>query len=116
HPGQAFVRNLQLDAAGRVGLDEVHVLPGNDTRWDLLEQRTKRERRHHSLGEPPDGAPRAHVHGQDVERQVVIDWCGVDFDVVHADDLASVDVDDLLIQQVAFQKEDTVGGGVSIPV
>ena len=35
--GDAFGGNLEADAAGRVGLDQVDGLPGNVTRWDALQ-------------------------------------------------------------------------------
>ena len=45
HLREAFVGNLQLDPAGRVGLEQIDELPRDDARRNLLEQRAQRERR-----------------------------------------------------------------------
>ena len=37
-------------------------------------------------------------------------------DIIHADDLAAVDIDDLLIEQVAFKKKQTFGAVCIWPV
>ena len=63
---EAFVRDLQLDAPRRVGLEQVDELPGDDARRNLLEQRAQRERRDDALREAADGAARADVDRDDV--------------------------------------------------
>ena len=65
--------------------------------------------------EPADGAARADVHGDDVEHEVAVDRRRVELDVVDADDLAAVDVDDLLIEQVALEQQHAVGRRCTVP-
>src|SRR5205823_12682156 len=118
---EPFVGDLQLHPAGWVGFEEVDVLPRNDARWNLVEQRPQREGGDDALGEAANRASRADVDGDDVQREMAVDGGRVDLDVVHSDDLAAVDVDDLLIEQVALEEQDAVrwhvvvpGGGVGI--
>ena len=61
-------------------------------------------------------APRAPTStGDDVEQQVAVDRRRLELDVVDAHDLAAVDVDDLLIEQVALQQQHAVGRRRSAP-
>ena len=115
HLRQPFVRDLELHAARRVGLDQIHVLPGDHARRDLLEQRTKRERRDDAFGEAPDGAASADVDREQGERHVIVDGRRVELDVVHPDDFAAMDVDDLLIEEVALEQQHAVGHVVGLP-
>ena len=110
-----FVGDLQLHAARRIGFEQIDELPRDDARRDLLEQRAQRERRHDALRQPPDRAARADVDRDDVQEQVAVDRRRVELDVVDADDLAAVHVDDLLIEQVALQQQDAVGRRDSAP-
>jgi len=48
------------------------------------------------------------VHRHDVQQQVTVDRRRFDLDVVDAHDLAPVDVDDLLIEQIAFEEQHAV--------
>jgi hypothetical protein len=56
------MRNLQPDAAGGIGLDEVHEVPGNIARRDAQEQDPKDSRWDHPFEQAANGAPRAHIH------------------------------------------------------
>ena len=47
--GEAFVGDLQLDAARRIGLEQIDELPRDDARRNPLEQRPQRERRDDAL-------------------------------------------------------------------
>ena len=105
---EPFVDDLQLDAARRIGLEQIDVLPRDDARRNLLEQRAQRERGHDALAQAADGAARADVDGDDVQRDVAVDRRRVELDVVDADDLAAVDVDDLLIEQIALEQQHAV--------
>ena len=46
---------------------------------------------------------------------MAVDGRGVELDVVDADDLPPVDVDDLLVEQIALEEQDTVRGRVFLP-
>ena len=113
--GEPFVRDLQLDAARRIGFEEVDELPGDDARRDLFEQEPQRERGDDALREAADRASRADVHGDDVQQHVAVDRRRFELDVVHANDLAAVDVDDLLIEKIALEQQDAVRRGVRAP-
>ena len=106
---QTFVGDLQLDAAGRVGFEQIDVLPRDHPRRNPLEQRPQRERRHDALRQAADGAAGADVHRDDADQEVAVDRRRFELDVVDADDLAAVDVDDLLIEQVALEQQHAVG-------
>ena len=108
HPGEAFVGDLQLDAAGRVGLEQVDELPRDDARRNALEQRPQRERGHDAFGQAADRATRADIDRHHVQQHVAVDRRRFELDVVDADDLAAVDVDDLLIEEVALEQENAV--------
>ena len=66
--------------------------------------------------EPADGAAGADVDGDDVEQQVAVDRRRLELDVVDADDLAAVDVDDLLVEQVALEQQHAVGRREALPL
>src|SRR5207247_5227717 len=80
-----------------------------------LEQRAQRKRRYQTLHETSDGAARPDVDRDDVEEEMAVDGRRVELDVVDADDFAAVNVDDLLIEEVALEKKDAVGGRERVP-
>ena len=106
---------LSLTRRARIGLEQVDVGPRDHPRRDFLEERAKRERRHDALRQTADGAARADVHGDDRERDVAVDGRRIELDVVDADDFAAVDVDDLLVEEVALEKQHAVGGSRALP-
>ena len=114
--GQTLVGDLQFDAARRIGFEQVDELPGDDARRNPLEQGAQRERRHDALREPADGAAGADVDRDDVEQQVAVDRRRLELDVVDPDHLAAVDVDDLLIEEVALEQQQAVGGRETLPL
>ena len=59
--GQAIERDLQLDAAGGINLDEVNKFPRNHPRRNLRQQRTAARRRE-PLPSAGGGWPRARPH------------------------------------------------------
>ena len=114
--GKPFVRDLQLDAPGRIRFEEIDVLPGDHPRRDLVQQGAQRKRRDETFGEPADGASGPDVHGHDGERDMAVERRRIELDVVDADDLAAVHIDDLLIEEVALQQQLAVGRDVRLPV
>ena len=113
---QPFVGDLQLDAPRRVGLEQIDELPRDDARRNLLEQRAQRERRHDALAEAADRAAGADVHRDDVQHHVAVERRRVELDVVDADDLPAVDVDDLLVEEVALEQQHAVRRRVALPL
>ena len=67
---------------------------------------------HDAFRQATDRAARADVHRDDVQQQVTVDRRRFELDVVDAHDLAAVDVDDLLIEEVALEQQDAVGRDV----
>ncbi len=108
HLRQPFVGDLQLHAPGRIGLDEVDVLPGDDAWRNLLEQGAQREGGNEPLHQPPHRAAGPDVDREHVELDVAVGRVRVELDVVDPHDLAPVDVDDLLVEQVALEQQHAV--------
>ena len=96
--GEARVRDAQLDRRD-AGLDRVDVLPVDvalrGRQPDVAGQDAERP----LDPEAPQQAGRADVHRDQVEHAVDI----VETEVVDAHDLAAVDVDDLLVEEVGAQ-------------
>src|ERR1019366_215619 len=102
---QPIEGNLQLDAAGGISLDEVNKFPGDHARRNFGEKQVQYCGRDYALQQPAHRSPRAHVHRANLEHNVVVPSLLVDVNVIDPHNLASVDVDDLLIEQVALQQE-----------
>ena len=98
--GEAGVRDAQLDRGDR-RLERVHVLPVDVALRDAR-RRLRAMRPAGALEpEPPQQAGGADVDGDEVQRALDL----VEAQVVDPDDLAAVDVDDLLVQQVAPEQD-----------
>ena len=65
--GQAFVRDLQLHAAGGIGLDKIDKIPGNTARGNSAQQRVQRRLRRHPAQQAADGPARAHIDRVDAQ-------------------------------------------------
>jgi hypothetical protein len=106
---------MMSDAAGRVGLDEVDGLPWDVARRDALQPGGERTSRHHSLEQAADGAARARIDKGNAQVQaegrsrVAVEG---QLDIVNADHLAAVHVDDLLVEQVALQQQHALAAGI----
>ena len=97
--------NAQLHPAGGIGLDQVHEFPGNDARRDLGQQHVQRHGGHHSRQQSAHRSPRAYIHPGHLQRDVLIHRHRIEVHIVYPHHLAAVDVDDLLVQQVAAQQQ-----------
>ena len=107
--GQAVVRNLQLHPTRRIGFDEVDELPRNDAAAESCSSSAcSADERHHALQQPAHRAARADVDRADLQDEMSVAALFVDVDVVHAHDLAPMNVDDLLVEQVALQQEQPI--------
>ncbi len=129
--GQAFVRNLEFDAARGIGFDEVDKTPGNGARRNFFEQDMEGGARRKAPQQAANRAANADIDGLDAEGGMQVSAFGrrvdLQVDVVHANDFASVNVDDLLIEKIAFEQEEAfsavgerplggIGGGVNVRV
>ena len=116
--GQAFVRDFELDAARGIGFDEIDKTPGDGAGRNSLEQDVESGAGCEAAQQAADGAAGADIDGMNAQDGMRASGLGegvdLEFDVVDADDFAPVNVDDLLIEEVAFEKEEAfgaVGGG-----
>ena len=88
---------------------QVDVLPRDHARRNLLEQRAQREGGHDPLARAAGCAPRAPTSTATTSSSdVAVDRRRVELDVVDAHDLAAVDVDDLLVEEVALEQQHAV--------
>jgi hypothetical protein len=76
---------------------------------NLTQQSPERSDRNHALEQAADRAPRANIHRTDAEHGMPGSKVLVQFDVIDANHFASMNVDDLLVEQVARQQEQTFG-------
>ncbi len=105
HLGEALVLDAQLDAAGRIDLDDVDELPWNAVCLELARERLQRGAGQHSPEDLANGSAQADLdldHAQQVSRALAHP---LQIDIVDADDLAAVNVDDLAVDQVLLQVE-----------
>jgi hypothetical protein len=105
HLGQPLVLDAQLDAARRIDLDDVDKLPGNAAEGELARELFQRGARQQALEDAAEGAAQPHLdlgHAQQVSRALAHP---LQIDVVDADHLAAVNVDDLAVDQVLLQVE-----------
>jgi hypothetical protein len=116
--GEAFVGDLEFDAARGIGFDEIDKTPGDVAGRNFLKQEVKSGAGRETAEKAADGAANADIDGLDAEDGVRVTGFGegvdLQVDIVDADDFASVNIDDLLIEEVAFEKEQSfgaVGGG-----
>ena len=104
-PGQALVCDLEFDAARGIGLDQIHEVPRNDARRDFVEQQVQRLPWNYTFQQAPHRASRAHVHFGNLQDEVIVAALLLHVDVVHANDFASVDIDNLLVEQVVLEHQ-----------
>ena len=129
--GQTLVRDFEFDAARGVGFDKVNETPGDGAGRNSLEQGVERSAGREASQKTPDGAADANVDRLDAQDRMRVSGFdhGVDLkiDIVDADDFASVNVNDLLIEEIAFEQEQAfgavggrpvrgIGGGVNVGV
>ena len=113
---QAVERNLQLDPARRIGLDKINEFPRDHPRRNFGQSSLQRRGGNHAFQQPADGAARAHIHRAKLENDVLVANLLVDVDVVDPHDFAAVNVDDLLVEQVALQQEHAFAAAVRRPL
>ena len=124
-------RPTEFDPARGIGFDKVYETPRDGAGRDSLEEEVKSGAGREAAQKAADGAAGADIdrlNAQHGMRASGFDHgIDVELDVVDADDLASVNVDDLLIEEIAFEEEQAfgairsgpirgIGGGVDIGV
>ena len=114
HLGEAVLLDLEADAAGGVAVDEIDEIP-----WDDAGAEAAGDGVDGACGEAfeeaANGAAQADFDLANAERGRGLSCVGSclpdQIDVVDADDLVAVDVDDLLVEQVALEQEDSSSFG-----
>ena len=114
--GQTIQRDLQFDAPSGIDLDKIDELPGNHPRRNSLQQQVQRCGRHHSLQQAADGPTRSHIHRSHFEHDMAVAPLFVDINIVDPHHLAPVNVDNLLIEQVALQQQHAFTAAEGTPV
>src|SRR5262249_34130888 len=95
------VRDIQTQAALRIGLDDVAEFPADRIRRDRALESPDPNTREHALEETAKNGTYPDIHFQHPQDLVVIFAALFEGDVVDPHDLAPIDVDNLLIEQVA---------------
>ena len=103
------MRDLQLDPARGISFDHVDKVPRDTARRYFTEQNVQGVLGGDSAEKTPYGAARPNVHRMNAQhrKRSVPFLAGLEFqvDVVHANNFSPVDVDDLLIEKIAFQQK-----------
>src|SRR4029077_4483232 len=98
--GELLARHSQLDAAKRVGLDQVHEFPADRTRRKLFFEAADGHGRDAALEQPANGAFYPHIHLGDAHFDVAISALLGEVNVIDADDLSAIGVDNLLVEKI----------------
>jgi hypothetical protein len=96
--------------AGSVSI-RVHVLPRDDSRRDARQKSPQRDHRDYALEQAANGTAGANIYSVNPQSDATVRRKRFKIHVVHADDLASVHVDDLLVEQIAAQQQHPFSGG-----
>ena len=92
----------QLHAPRRIGLNQIDEFPGNDSRFQLSHYGFNRSGRSHALQQAPHRPTQTNVDLGNFEIHTAIRRFGMQINIIDADDLASMNVDDLLVEEVSF--------------
>src|SRR6185437_13250112 len=103
-PLKLYVRDIQAEAPQGIGLNDIAEFPANRVGCDRGLQTANPFAGQHALGEPPEDAPGANVHFQN-DKSVTVIPSDFKADIVHPNDLAAVDIDNLLIEKIALDPE-----------
>ncbi len=95
----------QLDAPERVRLDQVDEFPSDRPLGQLFLDPANRHGRHDALEHAPNSPRQAHIHLGDAKLGVAVGALVRQFHVVHANHLAAVRIDDLLVEQVLLYRQ-----------
>src|SRR5580693_6526758 len=95
------VGNFQFYATRRIGLNQVDEIPWNFARGHPQQQRTQSSGRNHALQQAPYGTARAYINSANFQLRTAKSGVLMKIDVIHADNLATININHLLIEQVA---------------
>ena len=92
--------HAQLDAAKRIGLDQVHEFPANCAGRQPFFDAANAHRRNEALKEASNGAFHTDVHLRDAHFDISVGAMFGKIDVIHADNFSPVRVDNLLVEEI----------------
>ena len=102
---QLVVGNFELHATRRIGFNQVDEIPGNFARGHPQQQRAQSRSRNHALQQPPNRAARANVHSSNLQLRTAKGGVLMKIDVIDAHNFAAINVNHLLIEQVAAKEQ-----------
>ncbi len=70
----------------------------------------------HALQQATDGAARAHVHGANLERNAAVTGVLVNINIIDPHNLPAVNINNLLVEQVAGQQQHALAAGIGDPI
>jgi hypothetical protein len=108
-----LVGDAELNAAERVGLDEVDEFPANGALGKLAVELTEKSGRSNALQEAADRAREANIDLSDAKFDIAVGALFGKINVVDTDDLAASSVNDLLIEEIFLHSEPSFVGLIS---
>ena len=101
---EPVVRDQQPQAPLRIGFDDVAGIPGNRVGRYLVLDLADGPVRKKALGQAPKGTLKTHTDLVDPQLLVAVDR-DAQSQVIDPDDLASVDIDNLLVEQILGEQQ-----------
>ena len=112
---QSLVLDAQLHAARGISFDQIDELPGNHPWLQSSDQCLYSHGGRYAFQQAAHRTTHANINLGDLDADSTVRRFRMQVDVVHTNDFSSVDVDDLLIQQVALEKKKIVQGSCFRP-
>jgi hypothetical protein len=107
------VGNAELNAAKRIGLDEVDEFPANRALGKLALELTDKSGGSNALQEAADRAREANIDLSDAKFDIAVGALFGKINVVDADDLAAGSINDLLIEEIFLDSKPGFVGLIS---
>ena len=107
------MRDIEAQAAKGVRFHDIAEIPADGVGLDGLLEGTDPKRRHHTLDEAAEDAAEPDIDFVDQQGIALVPF-HVQGDVVDADHLATVDIDNLLVQEVALHTQHVLIGVVRV--
>src|SRR5215471_15292896 len=98
----------EFHATCRIGLNEIDEVPRNYSWLQFSNNSLDRGSRRHTFQQPTHSSPQTNVNLGDLYVHSAVRRFGMQVNIVYADDFASMNVDDLLVQEVALQQKEVV--------
>ena len=106
--GEALVFDVEFDATGRVDLDHIDEVPGDDARGKFGDEVLQRAFRHRAAEQAAQGSAQADLNLCDAKLLPISVGLPAQIDIVDTNDFATVDIDDLTIEQVLAQEDEVL--------